>query len=574
MSFRFTNDKRDKLDELSSITIGSFTIDDANKVLAVAADGTNIVLADIPAPPSELPSAGASEDGYVVKWQWTPDSSDPTTGSGVWVVGPDATGGGGATTLSALTDTDITSLNDGSLLAWIGGMWSPVDGIQLSHLPGALEAEDGHVLKWSWDAVAGEGSWVVAPDASGGGTLEALTDTDSAGAVDGDLLMYNAGSWAAESKLSLFHLPDLFPSESGSILKWHYEPTDPTNPDAGGVGAWIHTLFTLDLLPDQTEGQDGQVLKWVWNPGTASGSWMLAPADTGGLESLPDQGAAMEGWSVKWTYDDDSATGQWVVADVTEDIVEATELTVTVISDPDNPVQNVFAIDGVPTDTITLLPGLVYKFDQSNVSNETHPLRFSITPDGTWGGGSDWLSGVTANGTPGQYGAYTTLKVSATTPATLYYYCGNHAAMGGQADLFSGGGGSSDIDPRYVCDPTTGIQEIDFAMGATDIDMATAVWVKVKGITSGGAGSTQTLIIPNIDDADNPAGRRLIISDMNDLPEEDAVQVTIASGGGATAGQIDGAAFEEIFDYASLSIVCTGQRVGDDPTAGLIWKII
>lgn len=162
--------------------------------------------------------------------------------------------------------------------------------------------------------------------------------------------------------------------------------------------------------------------------------------------------------------------------------------------------------------------------------------------------------------------------MSATTPATLYYYCGMHPGMGGQADVFSGGGGSSDIDPRYVCDPTTGIQQINFPGAATSIDMATAVWVQVVGSN---LGSVETLEIPNIPDADNPTGRRLIISDMVDLDELSAVRVTVApTMPGLDAGQIDGAEFEEIFDYASLSIVCTGQRVGDNPSAGLIWKII
>ena len=133
--------------------------------------------------------------------------------------------------------------------------------------------------------------------------------------------------------------------------------------------------------------------------------------------------------------------------------------------------------------------------------------------------------------------------------------------------------GGTSVDPRYICDPSTGIQTIDFtsgAPGATVVDITNAVWLQVIGSNSG---ATESLVIPNIADSDGPAGRRLIISDMVDLTESSAIQISIAAGSGTIPGQIDGGS-EEIFDFASLSIVCTGQRVGGDATAGLIWKII
>ena len=103
--------------------------------------------------------------------------------------------------------------------------------------------------------------------------------------------------------------------------------------------------------------------------------------------------------------------------------------TVTVVSSGGNK----YAIDGVTQDTVELLKGNTYKFDQSDSSNSGHPLRFSITSNGTHGGGSAYTTGVTVVGTPGSAGAYTQIVVASNAP-TLYYYCTNHSNMGGTAN--------------------------------------------------------------------------------------------------------------------------------------------
>tara|TARA_R110001592_G_scaffold270311_1_gene536720 strand:- start:101 stop:925 length:825 start_codon:yes stop_codon:yes gene_type:complete len=91
---------------------------------------------------------------------------------------------------------------------------------------------------------------------------------------------------------------------------------------------------------------------------------------------------------------------------------------------------NYFYIDGSRAATLNLSEGSTYRFDQSDSSNSNHPLRFSITSNGTHGGGSEYTTGVTTNGTPGSSGAYSQIEVASGAP-TLYYYCTNHSGMGG-----------------------------------------------------------------------------------------------------------------------------------------------
>ena len=76
------------------------------------------------------------------------------------------------------------------------------------------------------------------------------------------------------------------------------------------------------------------------------------------------------------------------------------------------------------------LQGATYTFDQSDVSNQNHPLRFSLTPDGTHtSGGTEMTTGVTVTGTPGTNGQ-TQIVIGSNTPSILYFYCTVHSGMG------------------------------------------------------------------------------------------------------------------------------------------------
>ncbi len=98
-----------------------------------------------------------------------------------------------------------------------------------------------------------------------------------------------------------------------------------------------------------------------------------------------------------------------------------------------------YRINGEDRDAVTLnlSEGNVYIFDQSNASNANHPLKFSVTSNGTHGGGQEYTKGVITSGTPGTSGAFTKLTLEAGAP-TLYYFCQTHSGMGGQINTTDG----------------------------------------------------------------------------------------------------------------------------------------
>ena len=85
-----------------------------------------------------------------------------------------------------------------------------------------------------------------------------------------------------------------------------------------------------------------------------------------------------------------------------------------------------YKINGIFSPYLKLIPKNTYRFDQSDSTNATHPLRFYYDAARA----TAFTTGVTTNGTPGSAGAYTQIIVSDSTPSVLFYQCSAHAYMG------------------------------------------------------------------------------------------------------------------------------------------------
>jgi hypothetical protein len=90
-----------------------------------------------------------------------------------------------------------------------------------------------------------------------------------------------------------------------------------------------------------------------------------------------------------------------------------------------------YYVAGVEANSLVFTKGLTYRFNQSDVSNTGHPLRLYTDETKT----TEYTTGVTTNGTPGEVGAYTQIATVSNAPATLYYQCSNHSYMGGKITL-------------------------------------------------------------------------------------------------------------------------------------------
>ena len=200
--------------------------------------------------------------------------------------------------------------------------------------------------------------------------------------------------------------------------------------------------------------------------------------------------------------------------------ISNTTFTITVANDGGG---NKYYINGVKQDTLSLLRGNTYIFDQNDSSNGTHEIRISTTSDGTHNGGTQYTDGWTYTGSAGTDGEGT-FVVPLDAPDTLYYYCVNHSGMGGTANIdelralqfdlsvkspitFTG----TNLSAGYVISifntvVGSGVTSIDTSESAT-IGIGTEFLDNVYKIsTYTGIGATQASIVCNIVDSPSVAG--------------------------------------------------------------------
>ena len=122
-----------------------------------------------------------------------------------------------------------------------------------------------------------------------------------------------------------------------------------------------------------------------------------------------------------------------------------------------------------------------YKFDQSDASNGTgggHPLRFYLDAAKT----QIFSTNVTTNGTPGQAGAYTQIKVGGYTPNVLYYQCSSHAFMGNK--IINPATKTLSLSGAAITLPTgTGTANQFIGYSSSSAGVTTTTWATVIGET-------------------------------------------------------------------------------------------
>ena len=173
------------------------------------------------------------------------------------------------------------------------------------------------------------------------------------------------------------------------------------------------TAFTAKSTTDLSEGSNLYYTDARADARAQAKIDALVDAAPSQLDTLNELAAALG---------DDSNFSGTVTASIATKLSIITDVAVTVAGGK-------FLLDGLSQATLHLQPGRTYKFDQSNSSNSSHPLRFSTTSDGTHNSGSQYTTNVTTVGTAGSSGAYVQIVVNHATPG-LYYYCGNHSGMG------------------------------------------------------------------------------------------------------------------------------------------------
>ena len=217
-----------------------------------------------------------------------------------------------------------------------------------------------------------------------------------------------------------------FPSESTYEGMFAYDTTG-DKPYVADSAGWINILTENDGVERHPNVNisgisNGQALIWSssngrFEPGSAGGYVAGTDLDLAGA-NLQDAG---------------------YVSHRSPDSTVTKTLTITVATKTNEHYEynsgspNGYVIDGDQGPHVTLSKG-VYKFDQADNSNLTHPLKFYYDRDKN----REMSTGVVVTGTAGNAGANTTITIDENTPTPIFYECTAHSYMGHSIDILGG----------------------------------------------------------------------------------------------------------------------------------------
>ena len=81
-----------------------------------------------------------------------------------------------------------------------------------------------------------------------------------------------------------------------------------------------------------------------------------------------------------------------------------------------------YAIDGIESPELKLIPLWTYRFNQSDIRKKGHQIKFFTDENKS----SVFTNGVIQVGNAGETGSYTEIKVPNTLSKTIFYQCINH----------------------------------------------------------------------------------------------------------------------------------------------------
>jgi hypothetical protein len=263
-------------------------------------------------------------------------------------------------------------------------------------------------------------------EAAGGGKVK----IDLSAMTTADLAEHNTAKYFTETRSR-----SAFSTHSGSS---HYDSatgifTLPSTTDHVTEGSNLFytqgrfdTAFTAKSTTDLSEGTN---LYYTDARADARAQLKiddLVDAAPGTLDTLNELAAALG---------DDANFSTTVTNSIATKLPTITVVTVTVASATNQYGSgNKYHFNGAVSPVLHLQPGRTYRFDQSDSSNSSHPLRFSTNANNS--PSATYSTGVTVSGTPGSAGAYTEIAVNFATPR-LHYYCTNHSGMGGSGPDYS-----------------------------------------------------------------------------------------------------------------------------------------